>query len=195
MTESSHQQQNIPRGDSQPAVFLDRDGTLIKDVGFLADATGIELFPDTVSALLQLQKNHTLFVITNQSGVGDGLLKMEDVHKVNAKLAGLLRDHGITIQEWYVCPHSKSENCSCRKPKIQFLEQAVHDHGIDLQVSYSIGDHPHDATLGESLGVKGVYLLTGHGRNHQPELPPGKPVFETIGEAAEWITTTGKNTA
>ena len=172
---------------NRTAIFLDRDGTLIEDVGFLSDVKGIKVFPDTIGALQKLQKNHLLFVVTNQCGVDDGLLTMDDVRRINAELAKILSEQNIRIQEWYVCPHGKHRNCSCRKPQTAFLEQAVASYGIDLSGSYAIGDHPHDATYGASLGVRGVYLLTGHGRRHRGELPAGKPVFQTIGEAAEWI--------
>ena len=175
------------KNEKRSAVFLDRDGTMIEDVGFLADPAGIMLYPDTMTALRRLQQTHVLFVITNQSGVGDGMLQMDQVDNVNSELARLLAEEGITIREWYVCPHSKADNCNCRKPNTEFLERAVQEHGIELRKSFAIGDHPHDATLGESLGVRGVYLLTGHGRKHQDELPTGKPVFEAIGQAAEWI--------
>lgn len=172
---------------SAPAVFLDRDGTIIEDVGHLADPAGIELFPFAISALQQLQKKYLLFVVTNQSGVARGLLKMEDVNRVHQELDRVLRAEGIEIQEWYVCPHDERDRCDCKKPQTAFLSQAERDYAVDLRSSFAIGDHPHDAELGRDLGVTGLYVLTGHGRKHLDELQSAAPVFKTLNEATAWV--------
>jgi len=169
------------------AIFLDRDGTLIEDVGVLDNPEDIRLFPDTVDALRQLQKRHRLFVVTNQPGIAEGRLTAEQVSAVNNRLNARLRQEGIKIEEWYVCPHTRRDRCQCIKPNPTFLLQAAKDYDLDLRRSFVIGDHPHDVLTGDSAGAFGLYLLTGHGPRHLDELPPDRLVFHTIGDAAAWI--------
>jgi len=168
-------------------VFLDRDGTLIEDVGVLDTPDRIQLFPDTITALRDLQERYLLFVVTNQPGISAGHVTAGQVTAVNNSLHEMLARHGIRIQEWYVCPHARVEGCQCIKPRPTFLLQAARDYGLDLQRSFVIGDHPHDVFTGREVGVFGLYLLTGHGTRHLDELPPGELVFHTLGDAAAWI--------
>lgn len=174
-------------GKPRPAVFLDRDGTLIDDVGILDSARNIRLFSDTVLALLRLQKHYALFVITNQSGISQGVLTAKQAERVNEHLDELLRRAGVVIQEWYVCPHRREDDCSCIKPKPEFVLKAQRDYGLDLSRSFVIGDHPHDAYTAKDQGVFGIYLLTGHGGKHLSELGMDRLVFHRISDAAEWI--------
>jgi D-glycero-D-manno-heptose 1,7-bisphosphate phosphatase len=171
----------------QPAIFLDRDGTMIEDVGFIDDPAKIELYPWTVNALRALQERFGLFVVTNQSAVASGGLTKRQVDQVNHGLDSVLADAGIRIRQWCVCPHAKGAGCGCHKPENGLLLQASENWDIDFQRSFIIGDHPHDALTGKDLGVTGLYLLSGHGEKHRRELPPGVPVFEHLGEATEWI--------
>ena len=170
-----------------PAVFLDRDGTLIEDHGYLADASEVVFYPDTVEALQRLQKHFLLFVVTNQPWVARGILTLEDVSRVNAHVVSYLAEHGVTITDVYVCPHERSDGCSCIKPKPHFLRNAAAEHGVDLRRSFTIGDHPHDVEFAQSVGARGVYVRTGHGSKHVAELPPGEVVVAGIGEAADRI--------
>ena len=169
------------------AIFLDRDGTLIEDVGYLSDIEDVHLFPDTVASLQKLQTKFTLFVLTNQSGIASGHLSLEEVTRVNGHLDQILRAEGINITEWYVCPHSREDQCECMKPGPDFLHLAESVHGVNLKKSYVIGDHPHDALTGKELGVFGLYLLTGHGFRHLSQLPPDSLVFHRLGDAAQWV--------
>jgi len=169
------------------AVFLDRDGTLIEDVGILKDFKDIHIFPQTIPALQKLQPRFELFVVTNQTWVSRGGLSLEEAERINKELHRVFLNHGITIREWYVCPHSKEEGCECRKPEAGFLLQAAEQYGLELEGSFIIGDHPHDVITGRSLGVRGLYLLTGHGRKHLHELEPDELIFTHIGEVADWI--------
>jgi histidinol-phosphate phosphatase family protein len=105
----------------RPAVFFDRDGTLIEDVGVLRDISGIRLFPDTLEALRDLREHFLFFIVSNQSAVSDGLLSIEEVERVNNALNTLFRADGTWFQDWYFCPHSESDRCSCRKPNHGFL--------------------------------------------------------------------------
>jgi D-glycero-D-manno-heptose 1,7-bisphosphate phosphatase len=170
-----------------PAVFLDRDGTIIEDRGYLSSPKEVVLYSDTVGALKRLQQRFKLFVVTNQSGIAKGITRQEDVERVNAHVLDLLAGHGIRIERLYMCPHQRSDNCPCIKPKPHFPLEAARDFGIDLPASFSVGDHPPDAELARNLGGRGVYVMTGHGHEHVAELPPDQVVVAGIGEAAEWI--------
>jgi L-threonylcarbamoyladenylate synthase len=173
--------------ESHPAVFLDRDGTLIEDVGFLDSVDKIQLLPDTIEALKLLEKQYRLFVITNQGGISQGSLTQEQVNLVNAHLNEMLLREGIIIQEWYVCPHSREDNCTCIKPKPEFVLRAEKDYRIDLSRSFVVGDHPHDVLTANELGLFGLYLLTGHGGKHISELAMDRLVFHRISDVARWI--------
>ncbi len=170
------------------AIFLDRDGTLIEEGGVLKNPEDIDLFPGTVEALLKLQKNYLLFVVTNQPGIALGTLNMGQVDEVNDQLDELFSKEGVEIQEWYVCPHNREDGCTCIKPKSGFVLQAADAYGLDLKRSFVIGDHPHDALLANELGVFGLYLLTGHGGMHLSQLPADKLVFHRLIDAADWIS-------
>lgn len=174
---------------TKSAIFLDRDGTLIEEAGVLGDPEKIQLFPDTISALLKLQEQYLLFVITNQPAVAKGKLTLTQVKAVNQALDDLLAKAGVEIQEWYVCPHRREEGCSCIKPNPEFVLKAQQQYNLDLHHSFVIGDHPQDAYTAKELGVFGLYLLTGHGGKHLSELAADTLVFHRISDAAEWILT------
>jgi len=171
----------------RPAVFLDRDGTLIEDRGHLAEPSEVVFYPDAVDALRRLQEHFLLFLVTNQSGVARGLITLEDVDRVNARVLSHLAEHGVTITAVYVCPHQRSDGCCCIKPNPHFLHKAAAEHGIDLRRSFAIGDHPHDVELARAVDARGVYVRTGHGDKHLAELSADEIIVPGIGEAADWI--------
>jgi D-glycero-D-manno-heptose 1,7-bisphosphate phosphatase len=171
----------------RPAVFLDRDGTLIEDHGALAEPSDVVFFPDTVDALRRLQDRFLLFLVTNQPWVAWGTITPEQVDQVNARVISYLADHGVTITAAYVCPHQRSDGCRCIKPQPYFLRKAAREHGVDLPRSFTVGDHPHDVEFARGVGARGVYVRTGHGEKHLAEVPEGTTVVSGIGEAADWI--------
>ncbi|MDC7228437.1 MAG: L-threonylcarbamoyladenylate synthase [Spirochaetales bacterium] len=173
--------------DKRKAVFLDRDGTIMQDSGYLNSPDQVEFFDDTIAVLYQLQSEYELFIVTNQSGVGKGLITAEGVEKVNGYIDDYLRRSGIIIREWFVCTHTTEDNCECKKPKPYFLNLAAEKYGIDLSQSWVIGDHPHDISFADNGGAKGLYVLTGHGAKHLSELPHDVPVFHNLSSAAERI--------
>ena len=168
----------------KPAVFLDRDGTIMQDSGYIGNPDKVEIFADTFDVLGKLQNSFELFIVTNQSGVSKGLITEEGVERVNHYIDSKLRDSGILIREWYVCPHDSPDGCKCRKPSPFFLNKAAEDYNIDLANSWVIGDHPHDIEFAVNGGAKGLYVLTGHGAGHLRELPADVPVFHNLTEAA-----------
>ena len=171
----------------QRAVFLDRDGTLIEDRGHLDHESDVVFYPETVPSLKQLQKRFRLFIVTNQPGIAEGTITREGVERVNGYIREHLADHGIEIVDVYVCPHRRGDGCSCIKPNPHFLQKAARDYDVKLDRSYVVGDHPSDVELAENAGALGIYVLTGHGRKHRPELSDDVVVQPGIQQAAHWM--------
>lgn len=179
-----------------PAVFLDRDGTINEEVGFLSDPEQVALIPRAADALVKLRDaGLKLIVVTNQSGIARGLFSEAELHHVNRKLTALLAEHGAKIDEYYFCPHhpnfGEKKNCDCRKPKPGMAHQAVRELGVDLSRSYFVGDKLTDIELGKNAGGKTVLVLTGYG-SEEKKLLEAKGVapdriFDALPEAADWI--------
>jgi L-threonylcarbamoyladenylate synthase len=172
-----------PRACS-PAIFLDRDGTLIEDRGHLSDPDQVVFFPETFAALRLLRPWFRFFIVTNQPGVSAGVLSPDDVRRVNRRVQDRLAEAGVVIDDVYVCPHTRADKCRCIKPHPHFLLEAARKHDLNLAESYVIGDHPHDAALASAVGGRGIYVLTGHGAKHLVDVPPATLVVEGILEAA-----------
>lgn len=173
------------------AVFLDRDGTINEDAGYICSREQVHFIPGSLDALKLLQQKYTLFIVTNQSGVARGHFSEEDLKKFNAEVEAMLRGEGINIEKTYYCPHMGDEpHCFCHKPKTLFLEQAYKEFKIDLKNSIVIGDHPHDVTFGQEVGATSIYVLTGHGEKHRDELAHINPpdyIASNLFEATQWI--------
>lgn len=174
----------------QPAIFLDRDGTLINDFGYLKNPKEVEFFPETFTSLLKLQERFLLFIITNQSGISKGLTTANEVKLVNDYLVETLKTKGIIISCVFCCPHSNEDNCICKKPKPYFIHQAAELYHLDLEGSYLIGDHPSDVECGLNAGVTPIYVLTGHGEKHKNELNTDCKICENIVEASKHLLET-----
>ena len=175
------------RSTLKPAVFLDRDGTIIEDRGHLRMPSEVVFYPDTVRALVTLQEHFLLFIVTHQPGVSYGLVCADEVEQVNAHVVAELRRYGVVITGVYYCPHRREEQCACIKPRPFFLEKAAGEFGLNLARSFVVGDHPHDVALADNAGATGIYVLTGHGARHRTELRPQTTVVPGIREAADWI--------
>lgn len=153
---------------STPAIFLDRDGTINEDPGYISDPDKLELIPGAGEALSLLQKiGYLLIVISNQSGIARGLMTAQDVDKVNERLNSLLKKYDVKIDEFYYCPahpdFSTKEECECRKPSIKLLNEAVKKFDIDLKKSYFVGDLVSDIQCGKNAGIKTILVRTGKG--------------------------------
>ncbi|MHB1687795.1 MAG: D-glycero-alpha-D-manno-heptose-1,7-bisphosphate 7-phosphatase [Ignavibacteriaceae bacterium] len=151
------------------AIFLDRDGTLNEDPGYLGDPNQVKLFPGTGEALSILKKkfNLKLIVISNQSGIARGILTKELVEAVNAKINELLAVNDVSIDAFYYCPthpdFSSKEECTCRKPSPELVFKAANDFDIDLSKSYFVGDTVSDVQCGINAGTKTILVKTGYG--------------------------------
>ncbi|MHA1734667.1 MAG: D-glycero-alpha-D-manno-heptose-1,7-bisphosphate 7-phosphatase [Promethearchaeota archaeon] len=172
------------------AIFLDRDGTLIADPGYAYRPEQFELLPGVVEGLRLLQEHYTIFVVTNQSGIGRGYYTEEQFWAFNAILVRALAEKGVQVQRTYFCPHVGG--CACKKPSPHFIiEAAAEFPGLDLPGSWTVGDHPSDVQFGTNAGCRGIYVLTGHGRKHLDELDdlPVPPAFiaNNFLEAARFI--------
>jgi len=182
-----------------PAVFLDRDGTINEEVGYLSEPGQVTLLPGAADALTRLrQAGFKLVVVTNQSGVARGYFSEDDLGKVNGELSRLLAGHGVAIDAYYYCPHhpSLTGECGCRKPKTGMAERASRELGIDLAKSYFVGDKTTDVELGINAGGKSVLVLTGFGRDERRLLDARgiRPdmVSDGLPEAADWIVQDSK---
>ncbi len=173
------------------AVFLDRDGTIIEDRGYIASLDDVVFYNNTFEALSRLQDHYALFIVTNQSGIAKGLISTSDVKAVNRHIRETLHDQKIRITDMYVCPHERKDGCPCIKPNPYFLRKAAAKYNIDLRRSFCIGDHPCDIELAENTGGRGIYVLTGHGSKHVDELPEGVEIVCNIKQATERILSAG----
>jgi D-glycero-D-manno-heptose 1,7-bisphosphate phosphatase len=152
-----------------PAVFLDRDGTLNEDPGYIGNPDLVKLFPDVGTALSSLKNElkFKLIVVSNQSGIARGLITKADVEAVNERINQLLVPFNVSIDKFYYCPFhpefNTAEESSCRKPSPKMVLQAAKDMEIDLAFSYFIGDSLTDIKCGINSGVKTILVKTGYG--------------------------------
>jgi D,D-heptose 1,7-bisphosphate phosphatase len=178
------------------AVFLDRDGTINFDPGYLGDPKKLILFPDTGKALLLLKNyNFKLIVISNQSGVARGYITEKDVIAVNEEINVQLSKFDVKIDAFYFCPFhpdfNNEQECICRKPSPQMIINASIEHSIDLKKSYLIGDSDADIKSGINSGVKTILVKTGFGSDSisilQKENKFPSFVAENLTEASKFI--------
>jgi D-glycero-D-manno-heptose 1,7-bisphosphate phosphatase len=175
-----------------PALFLDRDGTIIEEREYLADPAGVAVFAGAGAALRRLQDaGFKLVIITNQSGIGRGYYSEADMHRVNARLLELLAADGVRIEKIYFAPEAPDQPSRGRKPSPQFLFDARDELGLDLAQSYIIGDKLIDLECGWNAGVKRAILVrTGYGaklEQQSAEKLGAAWVVEDLAGAAEGI--------
>lgn len=136
----------------RPALLLDRDGTLIVDVGYPRDPERVELLPGAAAALRHLQEQYALVIVSNQSGIGRGMIKEEEADAVHARMIERFAAEGVRFAGAYRCPHAPEEDCECRKPAPGMLLQAAAELGLDLARSVMIGDKHADVQAGWAAG-------------------------------------------
>ena len=167
------------------AIFLDRDGTLVEDIGYHHKIEDFKLIPNVIEGL-KLLKNYKLFIVTNQSGIGLGIYTLKDFENFNNHLLEELKKHKFNIDKIYVCPHKPEDNCKCRKPKTKLIKDAEKEFNIDLKKSFVVGDKKIDVELGKKAGCKSILVLTGNGMKEK-ENSKADFVAKDLLEAAEWI--------
>ncbi|MEA2115470.1 MAG: D-glycero-beta-D-manno-heptose 1,7-bisphosphate 7-phosphatase [Thermodesulfobacteriota bacterium] len=184
----------------QTAVFLDRDGTINEQMGYINHISRFVLLPGVGRAIRKLNEQRIpVVVVSNQSGLARGYFPASLLDEVNQKMEQQLAAEGAHIDGLYICPHhpeAKEEKyrkaCSCRKPKIGLLEQAAADLNLDLTRSYMVGDRWSDLKCGAAAGATSILVLTGYGRGDQQYIGPQQEsqpamVAEDLNAAVDWI--------
>ena len=183
----------------RPAVFMDRDGCLTEEVGYVNHPSRIRLLPRTAAAVRRLnQAGIAAVMVTNQAGVARGYFSEETLHAANRRVVSELEAGGARLDGLYVCMHHPREgqppyraDCDCRKPRPGLLTRAAADLGLDLRASVMVGDKLSDVAAGQATGAAGVLVLTGYGRGEWEYRPPGgeiKPdhVADDLFDAVDW---------
>jgi len=182
------------------AVFLDRDGTINEQMGYINHISRFVLLPGVGEAIRKLNEHDMpVVVVTNQSGLARGYFPPSLLDEVHEKMERELAATGAHIDGLYVCPHhpeAKEEQyrkaCTCRKPKIGLLEQAAADLNLDLAASFMVGDRWSDLMCGVRAGATPILVLTGYGRGDQQYIGPGRDiqpamVASDLKTAVDWI--------
>jgi D-glycero-D-manno-heptose 1,7-bisphosphate phosphatase len=182
----------------KPAVFIDRDGTMIHDADYLSRAEQVEWYPWTIDAIRLLNRaGYLVCVVTNQGGIGLGHTTEAFVRQTHADMARTLEAAGARVDGWYFCPHHPNaivpelaSACDCRKPGRGMIDRAMQEHEIDLSKSFSIGDKALDVALGTGVGARGIMVRTGHGEGQLQKLgtiPGAAFVADDLMSAVSWI--------
>jgi histidinol-phosphate phosphatase family protein len=183
----------------RPAVFLDRDGTMVREVGYLGRAEDLHWFPWTVEAIRLLRRAGFLIcVTTNQGGIGLGLFSEDFLQQLHRTMDEHLATADAPVDGWFYCPHHPRAviaefalDCECRKPNPGMIREAVRQFDIDLSRSFVVGDKQIDVGLAEQAGTRGVLVRTGHGEEELARcggtMPGAVHVAANLLEAAAWI--------
>jgi D-glycero-D-manno-heptose 1,7-bisphosphate phosphatase len=186
-----------PKG--RKAIFLDRDGTLLVEVGYLNHPSQVMPYHFTAQALrLAREAGFLLIVVTNQSGIARGYLSEAELDAIHARMHEMLGEGGAGLDAVYYCPHHKdgavgehAVECACRKPATVLGQKAADRFGIDLDASFMIGDKETDMAFGRALGVQPCLVRTGFGSFEESSRGPagleGVRIFENLLEAVRWI--------
>jgi D-glycero-D-manno-heptose 1,7-bisphosphate phosphatase len=184
---------------ARPAVFLDRDGTMVHDAGYLGRLDDLRWYPWTIDAIRLLNRaGFLVFVVTNQGGIGLGLFTAAFVDTLHAAMADVLGAGGAHVDGWFYCPHhpqSESpvlrEDCLCRKPGPGLVRQAEAAFTLDLARSFVVGDKMSDVELGTGVGARGILVRTGYGEAIAQErggtVPEAAFVAADLMEATAWL--------
>jgi D,D-heptose 1,7-bisphosphate phosphatase len=179
-------------------VFLDRDGTLLEEAGYLDRLERLAFFPYAIDAVRLLNRaGFAVVIITNQSGIGRGMYGEQFVKETHDVITARMHAGGAILDGFYYCPHhpdasieSYRKDCDCRKPAPGMLTRAAADLDLDLARSFSVGDKWTDVQVGQAAGARGVLVRTGYGRlNEATPLPGVSPaaVAENVIAAVAWI--------
>jgi D-glycero-D-manno-heptose 1,7-bisphosphate phosphatase len=190
----------MPLTTGRPAVFLDRDGTINEQMGYVNHLSRFQLLPGAARAIRSLNEaGLPVVVVTNQSGLARGYFPESLLEAVHAEMYRLLALEGAHLDGLYVCPHHPEareerfrRDCDCRKPRTGLLERAAAELGLDLGRSYMVGDRWSDLRCGAAVGATTVLVLTGYGRGDALYVGPGQTVqpdhvAEDLERAAAWI--------
>ena len=175
------------------AVFLDRDGTIAEEVGYLNHASRFQIFPFSAAAIRRLNDTGLpVVVVTNQSGVARGFFPEELVHRVHERMISELATGGARLDAIYYCPHSSADICACRKPQPGMLLRAAREHGLVLRGSWLVSDRYADLGMAHAAGCRSILVQTGYGRgeyewNHSKWKHQPDHVVENLQDAVDII--------
>ena len=182
----------------RPAIFLDRDGTMIEDAGYLTRAEDIAFYPWTVDAIRALNRaGFTIVVVTNQSAIARGLLTEAGLAEIHERLDERLQAGGARVAAYYYCPHhpdgpvaAYATKCDCRKPACGLVDRAVRDLDLDPARSFVVGDKWVDVGLARGVGAISVMVRTGYGAAEEATPPAdlqADAIVDNLAAAASWI--------
>lgn len=176
-----------PAEVSGAAVFLDRDGTIIRDVDYPSDPAAVELLPGAAAGVARLNAaGWPVVLITNQSGIGRGYLGEAEYRAVHQRMVDLLAEQGARLDGAYHCPHAPADPpCGCRKPGVDLYRAAAREHGLRTEGSWFVGDRARDVLPAAALKGRGILLHTPGG--HREAAPPGVEVAGSLSEAVDRI--------
>jgi len=181
----------------RPAVFLDRDGTIGEEMGYVNHIDRFQIFPFAAEAIRRLnQEEIPVIVVTNQSGIARNIFPESLVHEVHKKMVSELAAGGAWIDGIYYCPHKSEDVCDCRKPNPGMLERAAREHALDLAASWVVGDRYGDLEMGFAARARGILVMTGYGRGeyefHRAAWPRQPDVLaENLSDAVRCILQNG----
>ena len=171
------------------AVFLDRDGTIARDVHYCRRVEDFELLPTVPKAIRLLNENgFKVVVITNQSGIARRYFAEETLAQIHQRMKVELAKYGAWVDAIYYCPHHPDEGCECRKPRTALFLKAAKEHNIDLKASYMVGDMAIDIEAGKALGLRTVLVTTGPSGGSNVIDPPNYIAVSLL-DASQWIIT------
>jgi UDP-glucose 4-epimerase len=180
-------EQKLSKG-FHPAIFLDRDGTINEDPGYLSDPSMVKLLPGAGEALARLKKaGYLLIVVSNQSGVARGLIPLEKLALIHQRMDELLAPFGAKIDHYELCTHHPDEQCECRKPKPRLLLDSGARLGVDFSRSYMVGDRDSDIGAGKAAGCKAAVFLRTNLEDKGFHLSEADFSANTLTEATDWI--------
>lgn len=167
----------------KPAVFIDRDGTILDELGYVVPGSAIRIYPFSAPAIVKLtDAGFPVVVITNQGGIALGMYDHAFVDRTHEALAHALAKDGAQIAAWYYCPHHPdgkvaafTRQCECRKPGTAMLESAARELNLDLSRSWVVGDQWRDIELARRAGARGILVRTGYGAELEANWPADVP--------------------
>jgi len=177
------------------AVFLDRDGTIVVEKGYITVAGAIELIPGAADAIVRLRAGGwKVYVATNQGCVGKGMITEEELGEINFRMVSMLGAEGAELDGIYVCPHHPEGTvpdfaieCDCRKPRPGMLERAASENGLDLTQCVMIGDTMRDLGAARAAGARAILVLTGHGSDTVTQEHGAEHVAADLAAAVDWL--------
>ena len=175
----------------KPTVFLDRDGTINEDVGYLNSLERLVFIPGALDAIRLLSRaGYQIAIVTNQAGVALGMIPERVLQELNAVIDQRIKDAGGNVAGWFICPHDK-DTCDCRKPKPGLFNQAFEALPVDKSKSFYIGDKTSDMQAAEAAGLRGILVRTGYGEGelakHNGRVPGAVLAVANLAEAASRI--------